>query len=417
MSHIFISYSKKDREYARKLADKLLAEGFDVWIDDRIDYGEDWWRTIVRNICSASAFIVIMTPDSDTSEWVQREVTLADKHKIPAFPLWLEGDFHNSENWAIYVRTQYADVRGGMLPSDDFYLRLGNAVSPKATPDVEVDRVPAAQEGKVAGAVHEPPLQNPQPQKLILPNVSTILPPPFEWCEVPAGRVTIEYGETDYKTFDIPAFAIAKYPITNAQYQVFVDAVDGYCNTRWWAYSDFAKELRKTTPQPRKSFRAVSEMPRTNVTWYDAIAFCQWLTIQVTTPKITNDVLVTLPTEQQWQRAAQGDSSCKYPWGDDFGTRRCNTSNSLINQLTPVTNYIDGQSPYGVLDMSGNAWEWCLTGWDNDSISLRDELFRVMRGGSFIDSKTLAQVTYRDASFPDLRSLSRGFRLVANTLL
>lgn len=76
MAHVFISYSKKNRDYARKLADHLLELGFDVWIDDRIDYGDDWWRTIVRAIRNAKAFIVIMTDESDRSVWVQREVTL-----------------------------------------------------------------------------------------------------------------------------------------------------------------------------------------------------------------------------------------------------------------------------------------------------------------------------------------------------
>ncbi|HEX2908157.1 MAG TPA: toll/interleukin-1 receptor domain-containing protein, partial [Phototrophicaceae bacterium] len=115
MAHIFISYSKKNRAYARQLADKLLELGFDVWIDDRIDYGDDWWQTIFHAIREAKAFVVIMTDEANASKWVQREVTLADQHNIPAFPVWLNGDFHNSANWSIYVRTQYADVRGGHL--------------------------------------------------------------------------------------------------------------------------------------------------------------------------------------------------------------------------------------------------------------------------------------------------------------
>ena len=138
MSHVFISYSQKNGEYARKLADKLLVEGFDVWIDDRIDYGDDWWRTIVRAIRKAKAFIAIMTDESNGSEWVQREVTLADKHKIPAFPVWLDGDFHASENWAIYVRTQYLDVRGGRLPEEGFYNQLAQHALRKVTYGSEV---------------------------------------------------------------------------------------------------------------------------------------------------------------------------------------------------------------------------------------------------------------------------------------
>lgn len=128
MSHIFISYSKKDRDYARKLADRLLAEGFSVWIDDRIDYGEDWWRTIVTAIKDCAAFVVIMSQNSDDSRWVQREVTIADELRKPTFPLLLAGNLLDSKHWSIYVRTQYKDVRDGQMPDADFYHDLAQIV-------------------------------------------------------------------------------------------------------------------------------------------------------------------------------------------------------------------------------------------------------------------------------------------------
>ncbi len=151
--HIFISYSKKNKDYAQRLKEKLLSEGFDVWIDDRIDYGDDWWRTIVQAIRNASAFVVIMSNESDSSEWVQREVTLADKYHIPPFPLWLSGDFHASDNWAIYVRTQFADVRNGDLPQEDFYVRLAKASPPKPRPGEDV-----------TPSIAEPMLPNTEPE-------------------------------------------------------------------------------------------------------------------------------------------------------------------------------------------------------------------------------------------------------------
>lgn len=64
MSHVFISYAHKDQVYARKLADHLLANGFDVWIDDRIDFGSNWEREIFKAIDGCDAIIVIMTPGS-----------------------------------------------------------------------------------------------------------------------------------------------------------------------------------------------------------------------------------------------------------------------------------------------------------------------------------------------------------------
>src|SRR5262245_38419136 len=119
-NHVFISYSKKDRVYARGVADQLLALGFEVWIDDRIDFGDEWWGKIVEAIRSAKAFIVIMTDDASVSDWVKREVLLAAKNHIPSFPLWLSGDFDTSVIWSIYVGTQYADVRDGNMPPEGF---------------------------------------------------------------------------------------------------------------------------------------------------------------------------------------------------------------------------------------------------------------------------------------------------------
>ena len=61
--HVFVSYSRKDQTYIRELVEDLRQRGFEVWVDDRIDYGDEWWRTIVQTIRSCAAFIVVMTPD------------------------------------------------------------------------------------------------------------------------------------------------------------------------------------------------------------------------------------------------------------------------------------------------------------------------------------------------------------------
>lgn len=124
MSHVFISYSKQNSVYVRSLAEKLRDEGFDVWIDDRrLTAGSDWWPSIVSAIWQCSAFIVVLSPESDASRWVQREITIADSRGKPIFPLLLAGDI-NTPNWAIFVRTQYTDLRSGELPPQRFYNEL-----------------------------------------------------------------------------------------------------------------------------------------------------------------------------------------------------------------------------------------------------------------------------------------------------
>lgn len=141
MSHIFISYSKKNQTYARAVADHLLAHGFDVWIDDRIDYGDEWWDVIVRTIRECAACVVILSPESKNSKWVKREVGLADQLDKPIFPLLLNG-----ENWELFVWTQYVDVRDGSLPPPDFCDRLAEIVPRREEHGTDVTAIPESEE-------------------------------------------------------------------------------------------------------------------------------------------------------------------------------------------------------------------------------------------------------------------------------
>jgi hypothetical protein len=128
MAHIFISYSRKDQAYARKLAESIRQHGFDVWIDDRIDYGNRWWRTIVQAIEECVAFVVVMSPPAEQSEWVEREILVAQREVKPIFPLLLSG-----REFALLITPQFADVRNGDLPPDDFYQRLAQVITPAQT--------------------------------------------------------------------------------------------------------------------------------------------------------------------------------------------------------------------------------------------------------------------------------------------
>lgn len=144
MSHIFISYSKHDSAYASKLVTRLRQEGYDVWIDDRrLRSSEDWWPSIVNAIWSCAAIIVIMTPASDRSRWVQREITIADQRQKPIYPLLLDGGM-DTPNWSIFVRTQFQDVRGGTLPSQTFFDDL----------QAHVPRRPGAGGSDITGTTH-----------------------------------------------------------------------------------------------------------------------------------------------------------------------------------------------------------------------------------------------------------------------
>lgn len=143
MAHVFISYSRKDQAYARRLAKAIRKRGFDVWIDDRIDYGERWWHEIENAIETCGAFVVVMTPDSKQSQWVLREILLTQRNEKPIFPILLKGQV-----FSILIDLQHVDVTDGSLPPVDFYRRLarilprlrdtsGAWVTPKKVPSIQ----------------------------------------------------------------------------------------------------------------------------------------------------------------------------------------------------------------------------------------------------------------------------------------
>jgi hypothetical protein len=139
MSYIFISYSHEDKEYAHRLEKKLKPKGFEVWLDDRINYGSQWPDEIEKRLDGCKALILIMTPRSKRSEWVQNELNRAKRKKKNIFPLLLEGD----EPWLSVEATQYVDVRNGILPPEDFYDSLARVVpKKKAPPTTTIKKTP-----------------------------------------------------------------------------------------------------------------------------------------------------------------------------------------------------------------------------------------------------------------------------------
>jgi formylglycine-generating enzyme required for sulfatase activity len=234
-----------------------------------------------------------------------------------------------------------------------------------------------------------------------------MMSPDMQWITIPGGCVTLGPGGylADNAPFDVAPFDMARYPVTNAQYAVFI-AAGGYAERAWW--TDRGWQLRERENWTAARFwtdRAWTreDNPVVGMSWYEARAFCRWLSA------LTGRT-VTLPTEQQWQRAAQGDDGREFPWGgDDPDELRCNW-NRAEDGTTPVNRYPDGASPFGVMDMSGNVWEWCLTGWESGRTDPDGGEVRVLRGGSWSsDSPISLRAANRNASDPNAR-LSPAYR-------
>ena len=122
MSHLFVSYSHKDKEYVHKLADAVQADGFEVWIDDRIDFGTRWPLVIESAIDSCDSFILVASENSHASEWVQHELARAQRLHKQVFPLLLNG-----HPWISFESTQYFNVTDQSLPNQKFYAALKNS--------------------------------------------------------------------------------------------------------------------------------------------------------------------------------------------------------------------------------------------------------------------------------------------------
>jgi formylglycine-generating enzyme required for sulfatase activity len=165
---------------------------------------------------------------------------------------------------------------------------------------------------------------------------------------VPAGPFL--YGEED-EPLTLPAYRLARTPVTNAQYQAFVGASGHRAPDHW---------INGTLP-PGKEDHPVVYTSRD-----DALAFCAWAGCR-------------LPTEQEWEKAARGTDGRAYPWGDEWQGGRCNSYEARIGGTAPVGRYPGGAGPYGHLGLAANVLEWCAEGsgivrggwWDSTAEDVR----------------------------------------------
>jgi formylglycine-generating enzyme required for sulfatase activity len=235
------------------------------------------------------------------------------------------------------------------------------------------------------------------------------------WCAVPAG----EYPYQD-ETVTLEAFQIGKYPITYAQFERFVTAEDGYRNPKWWdgLHAEGKAQQQKGTGE--QSFKYANH-PRENVSWYDAMAFCAWLTAcHVGTAFLPSDRVIRLPTVPEWEAAAYGPQGLVYPWGDEYVPGYANineigksTGLYYLRKTTAVGMYPQGSSWCGALDIRGNIWEWMLTEFlDENNITSNDA--RTLCGQSWSNNYDFARVAlsrYVGGS-PHHRNDVIGFRVV-----
>jgi serine/threonine-protein kinase len=185
----------------------------------------------------------------------------------------------------------------------------------------------------------------------------------------------------------------------------------GRCETTWREYRVFCRTAGVEEPEP-PDWGARDAHPVVNVSWEEARAFCSWAGAR-------------LPTEAEWEKAARGTDGRRYPWGDEAATsERCVSSAHAAyggKSTAPAGACMAGASPYGALDLAGNAWEWCEDAYEGDVYGQyaageteppASGPSRVRRGGCWASDVLKCRAPERSREQPHSRGNLQGFRPV-----
>lgn len=504
---IFISYARVDKPYCTSIVERLHAH--EVWFDDRLYAGQNWWHEILRRLEWCDVFIYLLSPDSVNSIYCQRELEVATRLERSIIPVVIHADtpipdglsdFHyvdmvgklTVDNVAMLINsvwlvereleknskrkktitsespiTDLSDTREIMRQAavameagdyDNAIVLLERAKDSgfesrfthldkllKMAKDA-LERIEQQKEAEyeyehilsffeyestrqfacetfqefrevfpnydpqgLASRCEQLKLSADYQQDFVISDLDQDVLPMLKWCEITGGNVYVSGVESNGEYFSemsvaVETFYMSKYPITNPQFDLFINAHDGYKNERWWKFSKQAYEWYQEQGEAQNPRFAGDNRPRETVNWYEAMAFCNWLSYTV-------NMRIALPTVAQWQRAAQGGDARYYPWGNEYHEDYCNTRESKLKMTTPVDQYKGGKSPFDVYDMAGNVWEWTLDMAEPNEES--PDYRRAVLGGSFVSPCDRAQTSFRYYLDPRVRYPSIGFRVVS----
>ena len=277
--------------------------------------------------------------------------------------------------------------------------------------------------------------------------------PDIRWCHVHPGPFRMGEGREEHRNETLAySYWISRYPVTNRQFELFAKA-GGYQIRRYWTDAGWAwreKEGVQAPPAVGKPW-TLSNRPIVAVTWYEAVAYCRWLTEQLQQCGLLEEIWeVYLPSEAEWEKAARGGlemapeptlvetgqlesfvdpgplltnprPSNPYPWGDEANANRANYHETGIGETSAVGCFPGGESPSGCLDMSGNVWEWTRSVYQGypyqpddgrEDLEAGDNSHRVLRGGAFRSNFRYVRCAARYWKYPSSRGGSSGMRVV-----
>ncbi|MBU6352276.1 MAG: SUMF1/EgtB/PvdO family nonheme iron enzyme [Chloroflexi bacterium] len=407
---IFLCYSRQNLAAMRTVEAALRKAGLSVWIDEGLEPSTPSWTDAIEEaVAQAMAMVVLLSPAAKESKWVKKEVTLAQRKGKQIYPLLVDGDEDSAVLFQL-IDVQWVDGRqrlqeavGRVLAQMGQETRSGapsavsvgdeelDALARRAT---EAEQVLAQKKAEAAVQAAAEDAAKLRAQRDLLGALEQI---GLEWVTVPAGEFTMGSNdsgdEQPIHQVYLSEYQIARHPVTNAQYELFVKA-NSYAAPKHWK--------NKKIPPGKENH------PVVNVSWKDAQAFCAWAGVR-------------LPTEAEWEKAARGTDGRKYPWGNEPPTMELCNFNSNVGGTTPIGSYPKGASPYGVLDMAGNVWEWVNDRYGGKYYSVSPSVNpqgpasgtrRVLRGGSWSSIVNYVRSADRNLDDPDFWFNSIGFRCV-----
>lgn len=248
---------------------------------------------------------------------------------------------------------------------------------------------------------------------------------PATQCNIP--KWVREYLPACPSVVRLATYAIGRYEVTNEQYLYFVEDGGYQRQELWspqgWHYQRQGQWKAPINWPPGRKYRSQQRLqPVAGVSWYEAEAYCRWLSL------VDPEHTYRLPTELEWLYAAVGPDFRRWPWGDEWDPRRCNFCDVADNSwyptgkldgfrpLAPVGSFERGKSFFGCYDMVGNVEEWCREWYDRRGLSdeeiaqrILDDphgLYKVCHGGNWITARPENLLPVRRAgAFPFVRRI------------
>jgi len=413
---VFISYSHNNTTEEKELLKHLQVlqkSGHIQVLDDQQIGGGDYWESAIdKAINETKVAVLLITADFLTSDFINNTevpqlLQRRQKGELKVIPVIARDCAWRRINWLSQLNVRPRNgtpIWGTTLNPDTELSRIADEIG--AFVEEELKRARKTDE-VFENTVIEPSHDQAEASPLPNPEMVFIEGGEFEMGVPPNRGKDVFEDEMPLHPVDVEAVYLSKFPVTNEQYYHFITN-SGHPPPLTWVDGNFPRDK--------------NHHPVTHVDWYDAIAYCRWLT------EITGN-FYRLPTEAEWEKGARGSRFRIYPWGDQWYPGRCNIkSPTNLGDTTPVDLFPKGTSPFGLYDMTGNVSEWTINLWEDfengqpyrypyvphdgrEEFNAPDLARRVLRGASFLHPFKFARNSFRRSASQLLKGVDIGFRI------